>query len=63
MSGPLGAALIPVILVLAAFVIFCLVDIARAEEVRYLPKWAWVIICFISIPLGGIIYLIFGKSR
>jgi hypothetical protein len=46
-----------------AFVVFCLVDLIRAERVRYLPKWAWALICFISIPLGGIIYLIFGRFR
>jgi len=25
----------------AGFEIFCLVDVARAEEIRYLPRWAW----------------------
>ena len=28
-----------------AFVVFCLVDLVRAEQVRYLPKWAWAILC------------------
>jgi hypothetical protein len=39
---------------------FCLVDIARAAQVRYLPKWAWVLICLIQCPLGGIMYLSIG---
>jgi hypothetical protein len=39
---------------------FCLVDIARAAQVRYLPKWAWVLICLIQNPLGGIMYLSIG---
>jgi Phospholipase_D-nuclease N-terminal len=39
---------------------FCLADIARAERVRYLPKWAWVLICLIQTPGGGIIYLSVG---
>src|SRR5438128_2107733 len=34
-----------------------------AEEVRYLPKWGWLIVSLVSIPLGGIIYLIFGRVR
>jgi hypothetical protein len=39
---------------------FCLADIARAAQVRYLPKWAWVLICLIQTPLGGIMYLSIG---
>jgi hypothetical protein len=57
------AALIPLIIISIAFVVYCLVDLARAEQVRYLPKWAWVIICFFSVPIGGIIYLIVGRER
>jgi hypothetical protein len=53
-------ALVPVIVVAVAFVVFCLIDLRRAQ-VRYLPKWAWAIICLISIPLGGIIYLAVGR--
>jgi hypothetical protein len=54
-------------LVLAVgFVTFCLVDLARAKEVRYLPKWAWAILCLgvgLTIPFGGITYLVFGRVR
>ena len=56
----------PVVLlgvVLLAFVVYCWVDLARAEQVRYLPKWLWVIVCLISIPVGGILYLVLGKAR
>jgi len=44
----------------AGFDGFCLVDIARAAQVRYLPKWAWVIICLAQTPGGGILYLSIG---
>jgi hypothetical protein len=39
---------------------FCLVDIARAAQVRYLPKWAWALISLSQSPLGGIMYLSIG---
>ncbi len=54
----------PVLLILAlaaAFDAFCLVDIARAAQVRYLPKWAWALICLIQAPGGGIVYLSLGR--
>jgi len=42
------------------FDVFCLADIVRAAQVRYLPKWAWALICLIQTPLGGIMYLSIG---
>jgi hypothetical protein len=39
---------------------FCLVDIAQAAQVRYLPKWAWALICLVQTPGGGIMYLSIG---
>ena len=47
----------------AGFDALCLADIARAGQVRYLPKWAWALICLAQTPLGGIIYLSIGKVR
>jgi len=47
-------------------VVFCLVDLARAEKVRYLPKPLWAILCMgvgLTIPFGGILYLVAGKDR
>lgn len=57
------AALVPIVVVAVGFEVFCLVDLARADEVRYVPRWAWAIICVVSIPLGGIVYLSIGRSR
>jgi len=55
------AALAPVLVLIAVFLVYCLVDLARSE-VRHLPKWAWATICVISVPLGGIIYLTIGRK-
>jgi hypothetical protein len=55
----------PLLLVLPlaiAFDAFCLVNLARAAEVRYLKKGLWALICLIQFPLGGILYLSIGRS-
>lgn len=58
------AAIVPLIILAVAFDVFCLVDLARADGVRYLPRWAWaVVICIVSAPLGGVIYLALGRER
>lgn len=56
------AALLPVAVLVVGFVAYCLVDLARSE-VRYLPKWAWAVICLASVPIGGIVYLVFGRVQ
>ena len=48
--NPKAAALLPVFLILFGFLVFCLVDLIRAKEVRYLPKWAWALICLVRFP-------------
>jgi hypothetical protein len=41
---------------------YCLRDIVRATDVRYLRKWVWALICLVQIPLGGILYLTIGRT-
>jgi len=55
------AAVAPALLLAVAFVGYCLYDLSRSR-VKYLPKWAWAIICVVSIPLGGIVYLLAGRE-
>jgi hypothetical protein len=54
--------MVPVLPAAACFAAFCLIDLALARRVRYLPKWGWAIVCLIQIPLGGIMYLAVGKA-
>ena len=58
-----AAAVVPIVVIAVAFVAFCLVDLVRADQVRYLPRWAWAIVTLVSVPLGGIVYLILGRRR
>lgn len=55
--------LMAVIACCACFDAFCLADLARAGNVRYLPKWGWVLACLIQSPSGGIVYLAVGRVR
>jgi Phospholipase_D-nuclease N-terminal len=55
-------ALLPGLLAAAGFVAVCLIDLVRASEVRYLPKWAWALACILWIPLGGIMYFSVGRA-
>lgn len=55
------AAWAPLLVVVVAFVAYCLVDLVR-HDVRYLPKWAWALVCMLSVPLGGIVYLLVGRD-
>jgi uncharacterized membrane protein HdeD (DUF308 family) len=57
------AALAPLLLVAVVFVVWVVVDIVRSPSVRYLPKWAWALLSVISIPVGGIVYLLVGRER
>jgi uncharacterized membrane protein HdeD (DUF308 family) len=57
------AALAPILLIAVGFVLWVVLDIVRSPSVRYLPKWAWIVISCISIPVGGIVYLLVGRQR
>lgn len=51
----------PLIVIEIGLFVFCIVKI-RNDKVKYLPKWAWVLILFIEI-VGPIIYLTVGRER
>ena len=43
------------------FEMFCLDDILHAEYVLGLTRPAWVVLCVLMIPIGGILYLFYGR--
>lgn len=57
------AALVPVLVLLVLFTVYCLVDMVRHRDVKHLPLWLWVVLCLASEPLGGIAYLLLGRSE
>ena len=60
---PLAVTLFAIIVIITlGIVVWALVDVAR-HDVRWLPKWAWVVICLLSIPLGAVVFLIVGRER
>lgn len=56
------AALIPIVVLAVGFAAYCIVDVVRAPAVKHLPKWGWIVACLVSIPLGGIVYLMTGRE-
>ena len=63
-SGRTLLALAPLVLLLLGLMAYCLMDLARAPSVRYLPKPVWaLIIVLVSFPLGAIAYLVLGKDH
>ena len=56
-------AVIPVLVIVVGFVVYCLNDLRTAPAVARLPRWAWAVVILVSIPLGGIAYLALGKQQ
>jgi hypothetical protein len=57
----LVVGVIAAVALIAGWEFYLLSDLAAAERVRLLPRWAWVAACLLQIPLGGIAYLAIGK--
>lgn len=34
---------------------------AKKNEVRNLPKWAWILVCLFVPVIGGLLYLVLGR--
>lgn len=54
--------IVPLILLVCLYLGACFYSIFKSVHVKYLPRWAWALVCIISIPLGGILYFIVGRD-
>jgi hypothetical protein len=63
MSADLIAAAGVVVALMAAAGWMCLlvIGLSRTDEMRFLPQWAWVLLCIIS-PVGAIACLIASRA-
>lgn len=54
-----------VIAAVVRFEMFCLRDLADTPDwqLRGLDRRGWTLVTLLSIPLGGIAYLYYGKTR
>ena len=60
----MALALVPLLVLIVALDVYCLIDLARAKSVRNVPKWVWaIVILFISAPIGALVYLFVGRDR
>jgi hypothetical protein len=55
-------ALLPLVVLGLAFIAYCLYDLSRSPA-QHLPKWAWALLICLSVPLGGIVYLLVGRGN
>jgi hypothetical protein len=54
-------AVLGAIACIVRFEVFCLNDVLHAPYVRTLSREAWVALCVVMIPIGGILYLRYGR--
>ncbi|HEY5050350.1 MAG TPA: hypothetical protein VII50_05580 [Acidothermaceae bacterium] len=69
MTGPAAALIaflvVVAIVVVVRFEVFCLRELARADDhqLLYLTRRGWTVAILFSIPFGGMAYLLFGRPR
>ena len=60
----LALAVVPLLVLIVALDVYCLIDLARAKSVRNVPKWVWaIVILFVGAPIGALVYLFVGRDR
>ena len=64
MNPGLAIGLLLVFILVLWFAGSCLQDLARTPDyqLRIFPKMAWAVLIIATIPLGGVLYLVYGKG-
>lgn len=61
---PPGAiAALGILVVVVAFTAQVVADLAKARHTRLMSRQAWLVVCVLSMPIGGILYLMYGRDR
>ncbi len=50
-------AWLPIFIIFALFSGALLVHLSR-HDVPFMPKWAWALLIILTMPLGGVVYLL-----
>lgn len=53
--------LIPVTVLGALLIVYCLVDIARTDRQLLIRKWQWALAVLVLVPIGAFAYVLFEK--
>ena len=54
--------IIPLIIVEYGLLIFAIVQVVK-NEVKYLPKWGWILLIIFINLIGPIVFLLIGKKK
>lgn len=61
-SREMAQLIAPIIILQLLLAIFCLYKL-KGDNVKYLPKWCWILIVLFINLVGPILYLMFGRER
>ncbi len=50
-------------ILLAIFWVFMLIDAIESEQESKVKKWLWIIIIIATLPLGALLYYLFGRKK
>jgi hypothetical protein len=62
-SVPLIVILVVIGLAELGVFLWALIDVIRRPQVKYLPRWAWIVIIFVFELIGSIVYLAMGRGE